>query len=74
MRPATKTRLDWAALLRRVFGLDLLCCPCGGQRRVLAFITEVKRVQRILEHLHLPSMPRPWAAAQAPPQMHFEVC
>ena len=74
-----KPRLEWAALLRRVFALDVLACPCGGQRRVLApsaslrtgFITEVRVVQEILEHLELPSKPLPWASAQAPPQMEF---
>jgi hypothetical protein len=66
--------LDWASLLRRVFGFDVLRCHCGGQRRVLAFITDVTVVEEILEHLHLPSKPRPWAAAQAPPQLDFEVC
>ena len=58
-----KPRLSWAALLRRVFALDVLACPCGGQRRVLAFITEVRVVQEILEHLELPSKPLPWASA-----------
>jgi len=56
-------------LLLRVFATDVLVCPCGGQRQVVAFITEVKVVQEILEHLHLPSKARPWALAQAPPQM-----
>jgi hypothetical protein len=69
--PPRKPRLEWAALLRRVFALDVLSCPCGGQRQVVAFITEVRVVREILEHLHLPSKPLPWASAQAPPQMEF---
>jgi hypothetical protein len=36
---------------------------------VLAFITEVRVVRKILEHLQLPSKPLPWASAQAPPQL-----
>lgn len=67
--PARKSRLDWAALLRRVFAEEVLVCPCGGQRQVLAFISETKVVREILEHLQLPSKPLPWASAQAPPQM-----
>jgi hypothetical protein len=59
-------------LLLRVFAIDLLKCPCGGQRLILAFITELRVVREILEHLHLPSRPLPWAAAQAPPQLEFE--
>src|SRR6266545_4716636 len=40
--PATilARRLDWAALLARVFAIDVLrCSECGGRRRVLAFLT-----------------------------------
>ena len=72
-KPTVKktTRLSWAALLLRVFAIDVLTCPCGGQRQVVAFITEVKVVREILEHLHLPSRPLPWALAQAPPQLEW---
>ena len=56
---------------RHSFGLDVLLCPCGGQRQALAFITEVKVVRDILEHLELPSKPLPWASAQAPPQLEW---
>ena len=66
-----KPRLDWAALLLRVFAVDVLACPCGGRRQVMAFITEVPVVREILEHLQLPSTPLPWAYAQAPPQLEF---
>ena len=41
-------RLPWAALLERVFGDDLLQCPCGGRRRVVAFIPGPKMAQEIL--------------------------
>ncbi len=33
-------RRRWADLIRRVFELDPLLCPCGGTLRVVAFITE----------------------------------
>lgn len=66
-----KSRLDWAALLRRVFAVDVLLCPCGGQRQVLAFLTEVKVVAEILDPLQLPSKPLPWACAQGPPQRQW---
>ena len=45
-------RLDWAALLRRVFGDQITQCPrCGDHLRVLAFITDPVVTGRILEHL-----------------------
>ena len=51
-------RLDWAALLKRVFEVDVLACVrCPGRLRVLAFLTDRGVVKRILEHLGLPSSP-----------------
>jgi Putative transposase len=44
----------WAALMRRVFEVDVLACPrCGGRMRLLATIEEADIVRRILEHLGL---------------------
>ena len=55
------SRISWAELLLRVFREDVLLCPCGGRRVVLAFITEKKVVKEILEHLGLPSTGPPVA-------------
>ena len=61
-------RLDWAALLRRVFGDDVTQCPrCGDALRVLAFITDRHVTAHILEHLGLTSDVVPIAPARAPP-------
>ncbi len=53
LSPARKQALRrrWADLIRRVFELDPLLCPCAGKLRVLAFITEPRVIRRILEHL-----------------------
>ena len=48
----------------RVFREDVLLCPCGGRRVVVAFITEKKVVTEILEHLGLPTTGPPIAAAR----------
>jgi len=46
------SRLDWAALLKRVFEIEILrCARCGARMRVVAFITDRKASARILEHL-----------------------
>ena len=45
-------RLDWASLLKRVFGVDILKCS---------------RCKKILEHLGLRAEPLPTLRAQAPP-------
>lgn len=60
-------RIPWADLLRRVFAVDVLRCPCGGRRQVIAFISEPEVVVKILDHLGLPSLPPPVAAARPPP-------
>jgi hypothetical protein len=60
-------RLDWAALLKRVFGVDVLkCSRCQGKMRRIACIEEPDVAKKILEHLGLPSEPLPTARAQAP--------
>ena len=61
-------RLDWAALLRRVFAVDVLQCPlCDGRMKVVSFITDPLVARRILDHLGLPSTQPSPDAARAPP-------
>jgi len=72
-RQRRERRLDWAALLRRVFAVDVLQRPlCDGRMKVVAFITDPIVARRILEHLGLPwSLPSP-EPARAPPEPEFE--
>jgi hypothetical protein len=50
--------LDWAQLLARVYGVDVLACArCGGRMRIIAFLTESDVTRKILDHLGLPSGP-----------------
>ena len=61
-------RLDWAALLKRVLGVDVLqCCRCLGPVRLIACIEEPDVASKILEHLGLRVEPLPTLRAQAPP-------
>ncbi|MBK8099513.1 MAG: ATP-dependent helicase HrpA [Planctomycetes bacterium] len=58
----------------RVFLADALHCGhCGGQRRLLTFISDQVAVQKILHHLGLPAEPPEPAPARAPPRrsVHF---
>jgi hypothetical protein len=44
----------WAAMIRKVYEVDPMVCPkCGGQMKVVAFITEFSVVDRIINHLKL---------------------
>ena len=64
---ARQARHRWAELLRRIFEVDPLACPrCGEQMRIVAFITEPKTIDHILDHLRrtAPTRPRP----RAPPR------
>lgn len=70
---STKYRLTWAALLARVFQIDVSLCPaCGRKMRIIAFITDPASVRRYLEGEGLPTEPPPIAPARSPPQMEFE--
>jgi hypothetical protein len=61
-------RLDWAALLERVFGADVTTCPrCGDALTVLAFLTAPDVAVRILDHLGLSAAVPPIAPARGPP-------
>ncbi len=44
-------RRSWARLIRRVYLTDPLKCECGGELRVIAFITDDKVIRKILSHL-----------------------
>ena len=64
---ATSPRVDWAALLRRSFSIDVLQCPkCHGRLRVIAVITEREPVTRILAHVAMPTEAPPLARARDP--------
>ena len=62
-------RLPWASLLKRSLGIDGLQCPgCGTQMVLLALITAPQVVQKILDHLRIPSTSPPLAPARMPAQ------
>jgi hypothetical protein len=57
---ATSPRVDWARLLRRTFGFDVLACArCQGRLRLMSAITDQATVRRILEHLGIVATARP---------------
>jgi hypothetical protein len=63
-RGRLRRRLTAAALIKRVFGTDVLKCDeCPGRMRIIVNIEEPALVTRILRHLGLPmSSPVPRAA------------
>jgi hypothetical protein len=52
VKPSRAGAYQWAELMRRTFGLDVLACPrCGGRLHLVALIEQAAVVQRILRHL-----------------------
>ncbi len=61
-------RLDWAALLRRVWGPDVTTCPqCGDRLVVLALLSHPDLTAPILAHLGIAPVIPATAPARAPP-------
>jgi len=58
----------WAVLIARIYEVFPLLCPlCGGQMRLIAFITEGTQISRILEHIGVDSEPPRISPARGPP-------
>jgi len=61
----------WAMLIKRVYEVDPLACPCcGGQMKIVSFIEHCQAdvIERILRHVGLWEGPlRTLATARAPP-------
>jgi hypothetical protein len=57
-----------ADMIPKVYEVDpMICSKCGGRMKVVAFITEVSVVDRIIDHLKLG-----FVAAKPPPSHVFE--
>jgi hypothetical protein len=59
----------WAEMIRKVYEVDPMLCPrCGGQTKVIAFLTDYAVVDRIINHLKLSFV----AERPPPPQVAFQ--
>jgi hypothetical protein len=70
-----RKRGQWAELMQRAFGYDLLGCPhCGGKMKLIAVILERAAIRKILTHIGLPDEPPALAPARASPgaQLRFD--
>jgi hypothetical protein len=67
-------RIPWAELLKRTFSADVLSCPrCHGQLQIIAFITELAVLRKILAHLRLPTELEEPLPARLPPQLELDL-
>ena len=68
-----RQRLAWAALLARVWGLDVTVCPrCGGRMQWVAALTDPDSVRTYLTRVGRPADPPVIAPARPPPQPELE--
>jgi len=64
LRPITSK--GWAEMIRKVYEVDPMLCPqCGGQMKIIAFLTDYAVVYRIINHLKLTFV------AERPPPPHL---
>ncbi len=65
---SVKSRISWARLFKRVFGIDVETCRlCGSKMKIIAAIEDPQVIKKILEHLDLPTKsPMPWPARGPP--------
>ena len=65
----SRRRLGWAALLARVFAVDVTRCPsCGGRLGLVAVLSDPASIGRYLSGVGLAADPAVIAAACPPPQ------
>ena len=70
---ATKARISWARLLKRVFDIDVATCHlCGGTAKIVAAIEDPKVIMKILNHLGLDATPPNIWSARGPPASAFD--
>jgi len=67
-KPRPPSHYLWAALIARIYEVFPLLCPmCGGQMRIIAFITFSADIHKILDHIGVdPEAPR-ITPARGPP-------
>jgi len=63
---AAPWRIDWATLLKRVYDIDSLACPCGGRLKFVDVITEPTTAREVLATMGLPTDLPPIAKARSP--------
>jgi hypothetical protein len=66
--PKRAAHFLWAVLIARIYEVFPLLCPlCGGQMRLIAFITEGTQIRKILDHIGVDSEPPHISPARGPP-------
>ena len=68
VQPKRPAHYLWAVLIARIYEVFSLLCPlCGGQMRIIAFITHSADIRHILEHIGAQTKPPRITPARGPP-------
>ena len=65
---ADESYIPWAKLMKRVYGLDVLRCECGGRMAVKQYVTDEEKIRQNLERLGLWTQAPEVARAMHPTQ------
>ena len=67
-QPRSQAHYLWALLIARIYEVFPLLCPhCGGQMRLIAFITSGEEVRKILTHIGEDARAPKISPARGPP-------
>ncbi len=73
LRRGGRSRAEWAELMARWLGTDVLACPrCGSRMRMLALIRDRELAGRMLRAMRLPDDSPPVARPRPPPDEAFD--
>ena len=68
VQPKRSAHYLWAVLIARIYEVFPLLCPlCGGQMRIIAFITHSAEIRQLLDHIGVASEPPRISPARGPP-------
>lgn len=68
VQPKRPAHYLWAVLIARIYEAFPLLCPiCGGQMRIIAFITHGADIRQILDHIGVETEPPRITPARGPP-------
>ena len=70
--PRRRSSPSWARLVAKIYQVDLLVCSrCGQRMSVIAFLTDLVSIKRILDHLGLSTPPQERVTRVTGPRLPF---
>ena len=65
--PQTRSKANWARLMKKFYEIDPLICPkCGSNMKLMAFFTDPIQIDRICANLKI-------STGRAPPKLRYSI-